>query len=115
MSFIIKWTLVWIVLLGIFAYNCTYAGKNFQGRSTTIGFLLSIFGAIGYLAFFAFIIWSFFQFVWWKPILAFVVSIVLGGSFGLFSNNLTVKAISTIISIIAVPIFIILSLIGLLQ
>lgn len=103
-------TLIYIGLLGVFSYYCQSFAGNFKGASLTMKTLLTICGGLGYLAFFAFIIWSFFIFTWWKPILTLIASIVLGGITIFLVDNIAGK----ILSMLAVPILIVLSVLCLL-
>lgn len=72
--------------------------------------LLTICGGLGYLAFFAFIVWSFFKFTWWEPLLTLIVASVLGGITIFLVDNMAGK----IISLLAVPILIVLCVLCLL-
>ena len=70
-------TLIYIGLLGIFSYLSVHYAQTFKGRSEGVRFILYTFGYVGHLGTLAFIIWSFFQFTWWQPIVTAVVSMLL--------------------------------------
>lgn len=105
-------TLIYIGLLGIFSYLSVHYAQTFKGRSEGVRFILYTFGYVGHLGTLAFIIWSFFQFTWWQPIVTAVVSMLLGGVVaGILYNSLVMK----LASMIAVPVFLVLSLMALLR
>lgn len=105
-------TLIFIGLLGCFSYLSTSYAQTFKGSAAKAKFILNILGRTGNLCFWIFIIWSFFQFVWWQPILTIVCSMLLGGVIGgLFYRNMAMMFISPI----GIPVFFALSLISLLN
>lgn len=103
-------TLIYIGALGVFSYLNQMFSQRFKGSSIVIKFLHTILGAVGYLSYFVFLIWSFWKFAWWQPIVTFISSVILSGIIGAFSNNI----VGQLLSIIAVPVFFILSIIALL-
>ncbi len=96
-------TLVYIGLLGVFSYYCQSFARSFKGSSLMVKTLLTICGGLGYLSFFAFIVWSFFKFTWWEPLLTLIVASVLGGITIFLVDNMAGK----ILSLLAVPILIV--------
>lgn len=91
-------TLVYVSILGVFAYNCHYLGSKFKGSSLAMRNALAISGGIGFLVFFVFIIIGFFHFTWWQPLLALIapaflsiiVSRVLDNILGMFLSIIAV-------------------------
>ncbi len=77
-------TLIFIGLSGAFTYQCHEIGKNFRGSSTLIKNAMILIGNIGYLAYLALIIWSFWHFPWWQPIVTFIGSMLIGGITAMF-------------------------------
>lgn len=104
--------LIFISLLGMFAYHCSAIVNEFKGKSTFVFSIFNILGAIGYLVFFATLIWSFWPFLWWQPIVALIVS-MLGGAMTaiIFQTNI----IGMLLSVTGVVVFSILSIWGLLN
>ena len=104
--------LIIIGLLGIFSYLNAHYAKIFKGSSVTVRSVCHILSYIGFLSFLLFVIWSFFQYPWWQPISAALVSMLLGGFVSrLFPDSLIMK----LVSMIAVPVFFVLSLMALLN
>ena len=104
-------TLVFIGLLGIFSYFNLLANKNFKGSSSLMKNLLFITGNLGYWSFWVFIIWSFFIFTLWQPLIVFLSASLVGGVLaGLFDRTI----IGMLVSLLACPVFWILSLLMLL-
>lgn len=103
-------TLVFIGLLGVFAYHCTAIHKEFRGASKTVKELTGIAGGIGYLVYYGVLIWSFWHFAWWQPIVTFVAAIIAGGVSAVFFQR---NIIGMMISPIMVVVFAALSVIGL--
>lgn len=104
-------TLIFIGLLGVFAYHCGAIYKGFRGSSKAVKELIGLAGNIGYLVYYGVLIWSFWYYEWWQPIVTFVVAIIVGGlSAILFQKNI----IGMMISPVLVVVFSILSIIGLL-
>ena len=92
--------MVYVALLGAFAFVVQRGYNNFRGTSETAKTMLAIVGGLGYLAFFIFLIWGFFRFAWWQPILAFVGAVVAGVVLDMILNN----SFGEIIALLAVPI-----------
>ena len=90
-------TLLFIGLLGLFSYNCATIGNEWKGRSTNLKTAYVIGGALGYLLWFASLIWSFWHFDWWQPILLFIATIFISGlSAIIFQKNLIGMILSLI-------------------
>lgn len=70
---------VLLFILGFTSYQCTMSGKNFAGSSSVIKNLFSISGSVGYIAFFVFVIWSFFIIEWWIPVVTVIVTAFVSG------------------------------------
>lgn len=105
-------TLVIIGLLGIFSYFNIKAAKNFRGSSLIIRNILLVSGTIGYWSFYAFIIWAFFLFPWWQPIVVLIITSILGG----ILDALLFRTFSgVLLSMILCPILFLLSLLSLLN
>ncbi len=94
--------IVLLSLLGMTAFVAASAGSNFKGSSQTAYMLLNTAGSIGYIAYFAFIIWGFFKFPWWVSVISLVVPFLFIG----FITPLVKMAVARIVSIILVPILI---------
>ncbi len=103
-------TLVFIGLLGVFSYHCTAIYKEFRGASKTVKELTGWAGNIGYLVYYGVLIWSFWHYAWWQPIVIFIAAIVIGGISAIFFQK---NVIGMMISPILVIVFAILSIIGL--
>lgn len=105
-------TLVYIGLIGVFAYHCSAIAHDFRGSSYTIKSLMSISGGIGYMLHYALLIWSFWQFSWWQPIVTAVASIIVGGITAiLFQRNFVGMILSPLLMVISA----VLGLIGLIN
>ncbi len=103
-------TLIFIGLLGVFAYHCSASHKEFRGSSAMMKTVLGLCGSIGYIAHYATLIWSFWHYDWWQPIVTGIASILVGGiSAILFQRNI----VGMLLSPICVIVFAILSVIGL--
>lgn len=105
-------TLVFVGLLGIFSYFNLKAAKNFRGSSLMVKSILLFSGAIGYWSFYAYLIWAFFLFAWWYPIVVLVITSILGG---ILDVLLARSPIGMLLSMIACPIFWMLGLLSLLN
>lgn len=103
-------TLIFIGLLGIFAYHCSEIGKHFKGSSSSMKAIMVNSGFIGSLLYHVFLVWSFWQFPWWQPIVTFISVILVGALSAIFFQR---SMIGMIISPILLLCFAILSLIGL--
>lgn len=103
-------TLVFIGLLGVFSYHCSAIYKEFRGASKTVKELTGLAGNIGYLAYYGALIWSFWHYAWWQPIVTFVAAIIIGGLSAIFFQK---NIIGMMASPVLVIVFAILSIIGL--
>ena len=104
-------TLIYIGLVGIMAYNCKALSINFKGSSEFLKHYFGLSGLIGYPVQYALLIWSFFHFTWWMPIVTYVASVILAGfSAIIFQSN----SIGAIVSPILLVVFTAFSVIGLL-
>ena len=90
--------LIVICLLGIFAYHSGAIGNQFKGSSALLKNAAVFAGGFGYLVFFVSIVWSFWPFSWWQPIVTLVLSVLLGG---LTSSIFQRSFAGVIISIVA--------------
>lgn len=70
-------TLILIGLVGVFAYHSASNGNEFKGTSEGMKLMLTLGGTIGYIAFIALIIASFWHYAWWKPIVTMIASILI--------------------------------------
>ena len=104
-------TLIFIGLLGVFAYHCTSNDKEFRGSSDTARLIQGFAGSIGYFVYYATLIWSFWHFAWWQPIVTFVAVIIAGSISAIVFQR---TFFGMIISPIMVVLFATLSIIGLL-
>lgn len=77
-------TLIYIAVLGILSYNCMANYNNFKGASLTIKNVFGLAGSVGYTVYYIALIWSFWHFAWWQPIVAFIASIIIGGISAVF-------------------------------
>lgn len=103
-------TLIFIGLLGVFVYHCSAIYKEFRGASRVIKELTGWAGNIGYLAYYGLLIWSFWHYQWWQPIVTFVAAIIVGSISAIFFQR---KTIGMIISPILVLVFATLGFVGL--
>lgn len=103
-------TLIFIGLLGVFSYHCLAIGKEFRGSSEMARSILLLLGTIGYITFLVTLVWSFWHFAWWQPLVTYAAATIVGGITAIFFQR-TVMGI--IISLICVVVFSILSIIGL--
>ncbi len=103
-------TLFFIGLLGVFAYNSSAIGKDFKGSSKSVRTLMRFSGGIGYMIYFIVLIWSFWHYEWWQPIVTAVISTLIGGLSAIFfQKNLVGVLLSPVLTLI----FALLSIIGL--
>lgn len=103
---------MFIGLLGIFSYYNIQAANNFRGSSSTAKNLLLYSGSLCNTSFFVFLIWAFFVFTWWQPIIVLVLTPFTAVVFEkCFNRNIIVM----LLSLVACPIFWILSLLSLLN
>lgn len=101
-------TLIYIALLGVFTCHSVANGNESKGSSAGLKFMLLLFGALGYLLYAITLIWSFWHFVWWQPVVtALVTSIIIAPiTAPIFQKNL----IGNIISPVCVVVFSFLSI-----
>lgn len=83
-------TLFLIGLVGVFAYHSAANGNEFKGSSERARAWLTQGGVIGYTAFLALIIASFWHYAWWQPIvtMAAVIFVVAPITSPIFQRNL---------------------------
>lgn len=83
-------TLILIGLVGVFAYHSAANGNEFKGSSEGMKLMLTLGGTIGYIAFVALIIASFWHYAWWQPIvtMAAVIFVVAPITSPIFQRNL---------------------------
>ena len=72
-------TLVFICLLGVFSYHTTTINLEFRGSSQKAKDVYGLLGGIGYLLYFISLVWSFWTFAWWQPIVTLIASIAISG------------------------------------
>ena len=79
-----------IGLVGVFAYHSAANGNEFKGSSEGMKLMLTLGGTIGYIAFVALIIASFWHYAWWQPIvtMAAVIFVVSPITSPIFQRNL---------------------------
>lgn len=108
-------TLVYIALLGFFSYQCTTLFNNFRGSSELMKCLLGVTGLIGTVLYLVTVVWSFWHYTWWMPIVAFIASIIFGSliSATLFQGSALKVILGTLLSPVCVVVFSVLSIIGL--
>lgn len=101
---------MFIGLLGVFAYHCTAIYKEFRGASYTVKELYGLAGGIGYFVYNGVLIWSFWHYEWWQPVVTFVAALIVGAiSAILFQTNIIGMMVSPVLLIV----FAVLSVIGL--
>lgn len=83
-----------LVLLGIFTQIASQSAKIFRGSSQNVYLLLLATGNFGNLLFFIFIIWGFFVFPWWVPVISLLVPYVFLHLSLRLSGNLLFRVIS---------------------
>ena len=105
-------TLIFISCVYIFAYNCVEIDKNFRGSSQGIKLWIGLTGQICHIASWVLFIWSFWHYDWWKPLVAFIASTIIGGILGVFFQR---NLIGMFASPILAWLFVALSVIGLLN
>lgn len=76
--------LVFIGFLGVFAYHCMAIYKEFRGSSKLAKETAGFAGIFGYTCYYGFLIWSFWLFDWWMPIVTYVLGIIVSGISGIF-------------------------------
>ena len=104
-------TLIFIGLLGVFAYHSSSNGNEFYGSSASAKSLLLLSGTVGYIVYVVTLIWSFWHFAWWQPFLTALLStmVVSPITAPLFQRNI----FGMVVSPVAVIVFSILSIQGL--
>ena len=105
-------TLIYIGLLGVFAYNTMANYQAFKGSSKVAKTVIGLLGCIGQTIYYISIIWSFWHFDWWQPIVTFIISMIAGG---IVAPILQRNLFGIMVSPIALVVFAILSIIGLLD
>lgn len=99
-------TLLFVGLLGVFAYHCQAIGHDFKGASMKIKRIFDWSGSINYLMFIILLVLCFWHFPWWMPIIVFFASTVVGGLTAIFFQK---SLIGNILSLILVEVFYFLS------
>lgn len=103
-------TPIYICLLGVFSFHTQINHQEFRGRSTKAKEIMGILGGVGYVWFLISLIWSFWHFAWWQPIVTLIASIAISGiSAPMFQRNL----LRILISPITLVVFSSLSIAGL--
>ncbi len=92
--------IILVALLGVASFICSKSGAEFRGSSEVAKFVMNIVGAIGYLAYFVFLIWGFFVFPWWVPVLAFIINVAI-------VSMIPINMPITFVSLIVVPLTIV--------
>lgn len=106
-------TLIFICLLGVFAYHCTAVAQWLNGSSNLFKVIIGLCGNVGYIIYFGTLIWSLWPFEWWQSLIVFVAQFIIGGgSAFVFQNKENIVCL--LINPIAVVVFSVLSIIGLL-
>lgn len=108
-------TLVYIALLGFFSYHCSSLFRNFRGSSELMKCILGTIGTLGDIIYLVTLIWSFWHYTWWMPIVTSILSIIVGSwiSVILFQGNAFKIILGMYLSLIGVVVFSILSITGL--
>ena len=70
-------TLILIGLVGVFAYHSASNGNEFKGSSVWMKLILTSGGAIGFIAYIALVIASFWHYAWWQPIVTMLASTLI--------------------------------------
>ena len=100
--------IVLLVLLGIFTQVAAQSARNFRGGSINAYYLLLFTGNFGSLLYFVFIIWGFFLFPWWVPVISLAIPFALLHFSLRLSDNLVARVISPFLIIaLVITIFII--------
>lgn len=99
-------TLFLIGLVGVFAYHSAANGNEFKGSSERARAWLTHGGVIGYIAFLALIVASFWHYAWWQPIvtMAAVIFFVAPITSPIFQRNLFGIMVSPIAVFVLIPI-----------
>lgn len=103
-------TLISIILIYVFAYHCNENSKTFMGASQSALGMLALGSIIGIWIYRISIIWSFWRYDWWIPIVVYLIAPTIGGlTAPLFQRNI----LGNVISPYMVILFSILTIIGL--
>jgi len=86
-----------LILLGVFTQGTANAARNFRGSSQWAYYLLQISGNFGSLLYFVLIIWGFFVFPWWVPVIALLVPLAFLRIIFILSNNILFRMTGPII------------------
>lgn len=93
--------LIYIGLLCILSYNCSVNYKNFRGSSMRAKANMGLIAGIGNVIFHIAIIWSFWHFTWWQPIVTYIGAMFVAGFTAiLFQRNLVGILITPILTIV---------------
>ncbi|MEG2599509.1 MAG: hypothetical protein RSA66_08550 [Muribaculaceae bacterium] len=103
-------TIIFIGLLGVFSYHCLAIHKEFGGSSVVAKAIIGLAGMIGDVIYYITLVWSFWCFPWWQPIVVFVSATLIGSVSAFFFQR---NIIGTLLSPILVIVFSVLSVIGL--
>lgn len=100
--------IVLLVILGMFTHVAAQSARNFRGSSINAYHLLLFTGNFGSLLYFVFIIWGFFLFPWWLPVISLAIPFALLHFSLRLSDNLIARVISPFLIIaLVVTLFII--------
>ena len=94
--------IVLLVLLGIFTQVAAQSARTFRGSSKNAYQLLLFTGNFGSLLFFIFIIWGFFVFPWWVPVISLIIPYALLHFSFRLSDNLFVRIVSPFLIVLLV-------------
>lgn len=99
---------VLLILLGIFTQVAAQAARTFRGSSKNAYQLLLFTGNFGSLLFFIFIIWGFFVFPWWIPVVSLIIPYALLHFSFRLSDIIFVKVVSPfLIFLLVIVLFVI--------
>ena len=70
-------TLISIGLIGVFAYHCAINASECKGASENLKAVMTIAGSLGFIAYVVAIIWSFWYYPWWQPVVLFLVTTIV--------------------------------------
>ena len=71
--------LIFIGLTYMFSYNCSENYKVFRGASANAKGFIGLMSHIGIVVFYATLIWSFWHFAWWQPIVTYIGAMLVSG------------------------------------
>lgn len=83
-----------LVILGVFTHVASQSARDFRGSSVNAYHLLLFTGNFGSLLYFVFIIWGFFLFPWWVPVISLAIPFALLHFSLRLSGNLIARVIS---------------------